>query len=63
MADAGSFFQNLSLNGFTGTFEIQLQDPESAEVHSGVTKTCSFSRSQYICKSLVAAAAGCSPLV
>lgn len=42
--------QNITLKGFAGTFEVHIQDPERAGVYRSVTKTCSFSPSQYICK-------------
>uniref|UniRef100_H3C2Q2 ZP domain-containing protein n=1 Tax=Tetraodon nigroviridis TaxID=99883 RepID=H3C2Q2_TETNG len=44
---AGYEYKNVSLKGFAGTFEVHLQDPKSAEVHSWV-QTCPFSLSQYI---------------
>lgn len=42
-------FQNATLKGFSGMFAISVQHPESSEVH-GFTKTCHFSRSEYIRK-------------
>ncbi|TWW63071.1 hypothetical protein D4764_03G0000790 [Takifugu flavidus] len=40
--------QNVTLKGFSGTFEVLLRDPEASEVHRSITKTCPFSLSQYI---------------
>lgn len=44
--------QNVTLKGFSGTFEVLLRDPEASEVHRSITKTCPFSFSQYICKNM-----------
>ncbi|XP_056882144.1 uncharacterized protein LOC130522123 isoform X3 [Takifugu flavidus] len=44
----GYTYNNATLKGFSGTFAISVQHPESSEVHSCFTKTCQFSRSEYI---------------
>lgn len=49
-------FQNATLEGFSGMFAISVQHPESSEVHSCYTKTCQFSRSEYIRKNVSAEA-------
>lgn len=46
-------FQNATLQGFSGMFAISVQHPESSEDH-GFTKTCQFSRSEYIRKNVSA---------
>lgn len=48
----GVVLQNVTLKGFSGTFEVVLRDPETSEVHRSITKTCPFSLSQYICKNM-----------
>ncbi|XP_056882140.1 uncharacterized protein LOC130522121 [Takifugu flavidus] len=44
----GYKYNNVTLKGFSGTFEVLLRDPEASEVHRSITKTCPFSLSQYI---------------
>ncbi|XP_075906731.1 uncharacterized protein LOC142904490 [Nelusetta ayraudi] len=44
----GFTFQNITLKGFTSTFEILVLDAETSEVHSAAAETCSFAASELI---------------
>lgn len=42
--------QNVTLEGFTGRFEILVLDAETSAVQSVAAETCSFTASEFICK-------------
>ncbi|XP_033466050.2 uncharacterized protein LOC117246301 isoform X2 [Epinephelus lanceolatus] len=44
----GYEYKDITLNGFTGTFEILMRDPETSEVQSSTVKTCPFSNNEFI---------------
>ncbi|XP_049923997.1 uncharacterized protein LOC126404664 [Epinephelus moara] len=44
----GYEYKDITLNGFSGTFEILMRDPETSEVQSSTVKTCPFSNTEYI---------------
>ncbi|XP_034532315.1 uncharacterized protein LOC117807237 isoform X2 [Notolabrus celidotus] len=44
----GYEYKEYTLNGFSGTFEILMQDHETAEVQSSTVKTCRFSSTEFI---------------
>ena len=47
---AACVLQDVTLNGFFGTFEIHMRDHETSEVQSSTTKTCPFSTAEFISK-------------
>lgn len=49
---AACVLQNISLKGFSGTFEILVRDPETSNIQSSTVKTCSFTATEYISKNV-----------
>uniref|UniRef100_UPI0037E7FA49 uncharacterized protein n=1 Tax=Semicossyphus pulcher TaxID=241346 RepID=UPI0037E7FA49 len=44
----GYEYKDVSLNGFSGTFELLVRDHETSEVTSSTVRTCPFSSSEFI---------------
>ncbi|XP_041635526.1 zona pellucida protein AX 4 [Cheilinus undulatus] len=44
----GYEYKEVTLNGFSGTFEILVRDPETFTVQSSTVKTCPFSSTEFI---------------
>ncbi|XP_059210796.1 uncharacterized protein LOC131989561 [Centropristis striata] len=44
----GYEYKDITLKGFSGTFEILVRDPETSEVQSSAVKTCPFSTTELI---------------
>lgn len=46
----GHALQNVTLESFSGTFEISVRRPDASEALGSFSKMCSFSLSEYVCK-------------
>lgn len=51
ITEAACVLQDVTLKGFSGTFEILVRDRETSEVQSSTVKTCPFSSTELISKS------------
>ncbi|KAM3590717.1 uncharacterized protein V6R79_015023 [Siganus canaliculatus] len=44
----GYEYEDVTLKGFSGTFEILVRDPDTSEVQSSIVKTCPFTATEFI---------------
>ena len=51
VTEAACVLQDVTLKGFSGTFEILVRDRETSEVQSSTAKTCPFPSTEFISKS------------
>ncbi|XP_042368616.1 uncharacterized protein LOC121962426 [Plectropomus leopardus] len=49
----GYEYKDITLYGFSGTFEILMRDHETSEVQSSTVKTCPFSNAEFISKRIL----------